>query len=227
MENKNAFEDMTVSLPEIKGSSTINHNVRVKLGLNCSEYCFMEYIYRMVKKSKPISIAQTYEETGFTEAEQIAMGDALVIKGFLLLEITNPPTITTKFESAFTDIASEFENKFWTKDGRTAWPGSKVKSLELYRKARLKYPAETLISQRDEYFRYLNCEKEYNGFNRAKMAAERWLLPANSYFLTDWKSQADTIYETWKAKQKPVKIAKAEVLTEEDRKAFYEQDSNQ
>jgi hypothetical protein len=227
MENKNAFEDMTVSLPEIKGSSTINHNVRVKLGLNCSEYCLMEYIYRMVKKDKEISIAKTYEETGFTEAEQVAMGDALVMKGFLFLEICNPPKITSKFESAFTDMTSEFENKFWTKDGRTAWPGSKAKSLELYKKTRLKYPAETLISQRDEYFRYLECESKYNGFNRAKMAAERWLLPANAYYLTDWKAQADAIVKKWETAQKPVKIAKTEVLTEEDRKAFYEQDSNQ
>ena len=225
-QNKNAFEEMTVSLPEVRGISTISHAARIKLGLNCSEYCLMEYIYRMVKKGKQTSTTEIYAQTGFTEGEQAAMAQALVVKGFIFLTDKNPPEITTKFASAFTDMTSEFEEQFWTKDGSTAWPGSKAKSLELYKKARIKYPAETLISQRNEYFRFLEYQAKYNNFNRAKMAAERWLLPANEYYLTDWKEQADEILAKNKKAAEPVKIAQ-NPLSEEERKKFYEQDSNQ
>jgi hypothetical protein len=58
--------------------------------------------------------------------------------------------------------------------------------LSFYEKVRKEYSLEFIEQQRDAYHDYLIMEKK-RGFNRAVMAAERWLNPANEYYLTDWK----------------------------------------
>jgi hypothetical protein len=216
-----------VELPRISGSSTINHQVRVELGLNCSEYVLMDYIYQKVQKKEEMNVLATYVRLGLTDEEQTRLLKSLVHKGFVLPIEESPPVITDKWISSFKDLETEFNEHFWKLDGRTFWTGSKKKAKEWYIKLRKKYSKEFLTGQRDHYAKMLHyCHLE--GFNRDVMMAERWLNPKNEYYLSDWESE-------WKKKEpalisrrlvkKPVESTKT--LTDKERKEQYAKDNQQ
>jgi len=225
------FKDMKVGPVNILGSTTINHSARVALGLNCSEYVLMDYVYRCVQKKIPIDITDVYQKTGFRNEEQAVLLRNLVGKGFINPIDTPIPQITDKWATAFTDIQMEFEELFWKRNGKVFWTGSKKKSYDFYYKTRKSFSRDFLVGQRDEYARYLELENK-RGFNRRVMMAERWLHPSNAYYDVDWKTMADDIQkELDKANEKlnkaNQKAEKTQTLTAEERKKQYEQDSNQ
>lgn len=228
IEENNPFKKATVGLPLIIGSSTINHGARVNLAMNCSEYCFMDYIYRCVKKNRIINITETFRQTGFTQEQQETLLHHLIAKGFILPIDDEIPRLTTKWESAFADLDREFEELFWKKDDKVVWTGSsKKRANSFYYNLRKKYSREFLIDQRNEYLRYLEAERK-TGFPRRIMAAERWLNPINEYYDVDWKLLAnEREAEFNKNKEKAESSTKKENLTLEQRKQQYEQDSNQ
>lgn len=218
--------EFKVGKPTIVGSTTINHSARVNMGLNCSAYVLMDYIYRCVQNKKEVDVIETYRKTGFTPDQQEALLHDLVDKGFIYPENTPIPKITTMWESAFADIEVEFENAFWTKliDGqrKVIWPGSKKRALSNYIKVRKGYSREFLTSQRNAYLEYLELERK-GGFNRRIMMADKWLNPMNAYYEIDWRSEANKLLAGFKSAEK----AKKETITEEQRKKQYEQDSDQ
>jgi hypothetical protein len=228
---ENRIKDMIVGPVPIIGSTTINHAMRIHLGMNCSEYVLMDYIYRCVKANRGMEITEVYQQTGFDEQSQGALLRGLVTKGFVFPEQTNPPSISAKWESGFKDIEKEFEELFWKKEGKVFFTGSKKKSLVLYKNFRKKYSKDFAIKQRDAYCYYLTMERK-RGFDRAVMMCERWLNPANEYYLVDWQQMGDEIKKkissgeakNVKSTEKPVKT---ETITEEERQKTYEQDSNQ
>jgi hypothetical protein len=64
------------------------------------------------------------------------------------------------------------------------------------------------------------------------MMAERWLNPINEYYMTDWKTMAEEIQKKItsghiKLEKNTQPMTKTEVVTAEQRKKEYEQDSNQ
>jgi hypothetical protein len=210
--------DHIVKCPNIIGSTTINHAARVEMSLNCSEYVLMSYVYHCVKNNKPLESIETYIKTGFAEDESLAIIRGLVQKGFVILRDSPIPDITSKWESAFTNIEDEFENQFWKKDGKVVWLGSSRKqSLAFYIKARKRYAKEILIQSRDEYLEYLSWEHK-KGFNRQIMGCEKYLNEKNEYYLVDWKVLSEKIKTelTPKESAKPV-----EPLTKESRKKMY------
>jgi hypothetical protein len=212
--------DHIVKKPDITGSTTINHAARVELGLNCSEYVLMSHIYHCVKNQKPLDSNDAYVKTGFSEEESLAIVRGLIQKGFVMLRDSPIPDITTKWESAFTDIESEFENMFWTKDGKVVWTGSSRKmSLTFYVKARKRYARDILIENRNDYLEYLGWEHK-KGFNRQIMGCEKYLNEKNEYYLVDWKTMSKQIEEQLKPMQAEQKVV--EPLTAESRKKMYE-----
>jgi hypothetical protein len=211
--------DHVVGPPAITGSTTINHAARVAMGLNCSEYVMMNYTFYCAKNGKNLDAAETYQKTGFIEQEALQIMRGLVQKGFVLMSENPIPQITTKWESAFTNIEDEFENSFWKKDGKVVWLGSSRKmSLGFYVKARKRYSKEVLIQSRDEYLEYLEwCKKD--NFNRAIMGCEKFLNEKNEYYLVDWKTMSKQLEEKLKPLQKEQKPV--EPLTKEARKKLY------
>lgn len=228
MENK--ITEMKVKLPSILGSTTINHAARIQLNLNASEYVMMDYIYRCVQKKKEMEITETYCQTGFNEEQQQVLLRHLVMKGFVWPDKVSPPKITSKWESVFADLKAEFDNLFWRMNGKVYFPGSNKKSFTFYYKLRKQYSKEFLIKQRNQYARFLEMQNK-NGFDQAKMMAERWLNPKNENYLIDWKTMGDEVEKKIKRKEEvknPVDaMQKSEVLNTDQRKSQYEQDSKQ
>lgn len=169
------LEDFKVETPMIRGVTTINHRARVELGLNCSEFVLMNFIVAIVEAKKKYDWIQCYRMTGFTKDQQGAVAQGLIKKGFIFPEQGDPPKLTDKWYSAFTDLEKEF-NFFW-KDiqGRNAWPGSKPKAMDLFIKRRKEgVPLDLLIRQKNIYFDLLRyCE--LNNFGRQKMMATVFL----------------------------------------------------
>lgn len=206
-----------VEAPKVSGSTTINHEARVFLGLNCSEYVMMNYIYQCAKNRTPLEISRAYEKTGFTEEEQVSVTRGLANKGFLIITSNPVPVLTSKWASGFTNLEEEFEKEFWTKDGKVVWTGSsKKQSFKFYEEARKKYPKEIIIKGREEYLEYLSWEHK-RGFDRDIMGAEKFLNLKNEYFLVDWKVKSDAI----KNKLNPPKVEPKGQLTKEERNKAY------
>jgi hypothetical protein len=211
--------DHVVQKPDITGSTTINHAARVQLGLNCSEYVLMSFVFHCARNNRPLITMEVYQKTGFVEEEQLQVLRGLVQKGFVLFSPNEVPQITTKWESAFTDIEDEFENLFWKKDGKVIWQGSSRKqSLGFYIKARKKYPRETLIEARNDYVEYLEWEHK-RGFDRQIMGAEKFLNEKNEYYMVDWKTMTEGIRSKLEPKKEETKPV--EPLTAESRKKMY------
>jgi len=231
MENK--INKMKVELPSIFGSTTINHAARVKLHLNASEYIMMDYIYRCVQNKREMEVTETYRQTGLSTEQQGILLRALVMKGFVWPDQVSPPKITSKWESAFANLKAEFDNLFWIKNGKVFFPNSSnKKSFALYHTVRKEYSKEFLIKQRDHYSDFLEMQHK-NGFDQAKMMAERWLNPKNENYLIDWQQLANDVRKKIKKvedelnKKGKTPVAKTETVNSKERKTQYEQDSNQ
>ena len=69
----------------IRGFTTINHEHRMKLRLNCSEYVLMDYIANCTEKKKAYTNINCYEQTGFNNEEQQILLKRLINKGFILM----------------------------------------------------------------------------------------------------------------------------------------------
>ncbi len=230
---KNKLEEMRVGKVNIIGSSTINHSARVELGLNCSEYVLMDYVQRSVDHKRSLDVVETYRQTGFGIDEQTALLKTLVLKGFIFPDVADPPYLTGKWLTAFTDIEREFNELFWKLDGNVFWTkgGSKKKSYGMYYKLRKEYSREFLVDARNDYARMLKAENE-SGFDRSIMMCERWLLKANEHYLVDWKAMYISLEEKTKANKAKnkykadAKPEKSETVTSDQRHKSYE-DSDQ
>ena len=191
----------------------------------------MDYVERCVRNNRGVDTMETYRQTGFNETEQGQLLVRLVQKGFIIPEDCNPPKITTKWAGAFTDIEKEFEELFWRRNGKVFFTGSKKAALKFYVALRKKYSREFVLGQKEAYAQYLDMEHK-RGFDRAVMMAERWLNPINEYYMSDWKSMAEDIQKKItngqiKLEKNTQPMTKTEIVTAEQRKQEYEQDSNQ
>jgi len=223
MDNK--LSNYRSSAPPIIGSTVINHAARVRLGLNCSEYCLLDHLSKKDERGGVADTSTVYINTGFTVKDIEGLFRSLIAKGFVYLDPKNNSyELTSKWEEGFPNIEKEFETKFWKINGKVAWPGSRAKSLSYYIKLRKKYSADFLESQRDHYFKYLELELKYRKFDRQKVMCQVFLNPANDRFLEDYKSYIAQIEEKYAPKEvivKPVPITKQDVLNQ------YGKDNNQ
>lgn len=215
------LKKMTVPTITINGHSTINHNLRVKLRLNCSEYVMMDFLHNQKIASKVPDIQDCYKATGFSENEQKAVLTKLIEKGMLINpdKFASEFIITDKWLNVFTSVEKEFEEFFWLKDGKKCWTGSKPQAKKNFVFVRKNYELDFLISQRDWYFLFLEeCEKK--NFFRQKMMCSVFLGPQER-FLEDWKEQ----YE----KLAPKKKEPAKKISMKDLQNLYEneKDSNE
>jgi hypothetical protein len=201
--------------PDIVGSTTINHSARVKMGLNCSEYVLLDHISRKNENGSVVDTLTVYIATGFGFEETKRLITSLMGKGFLIPKNGDDFDVTNRWHDAFANIDKEFEFKFWTKDGKVQWTGTKKKALEYYVKVRKKYSVDFLVKQRDDYFKFLELQVKYRNFDQQRVMCQVFLNPANERFLEDYASyvqQLETKYAPPKTDVKPV--TKADIMSQ-------------
>jgi hypothetical protein len=216
------------SNPSVRGVSTINHALRLSLGLNCSEYVLADCIYDKMSRGLEVSLTTVHRKIGFSADEVKHTYLKLLDKGIVIGDFGNKTIeFTQKYIAYFQDIEKEFE-EFWTiihgvgeVSRRNAWPGSKPKALQEYIRVRKVESKEYLLEQRDQYFRYLEWEQK-RGFNRQKMMAVAFLNTDERY-KEDWKSQADEIAKNYKTED----IVMASTMTADSKKELYGKDTDQ
>ena len=211
--------------PRITGITTINHSMRVEMGLGVIEYVLMDGIINLKKQNKPVTVQSVFIRTGLIEQEQGLALEYLVKKGYIFPEqaADGSPVLSDRWNSFFKSIEAEFDD-FWTKDGKVCWQGSKTKAQSLYAAARKKYPREHIIKQRDEYFRYLDLLLKSQGFARAKMQATRFLGPQDD-LNQDWTGYCKQEEAKIKKEQEipePAEDPSPSVKTKEERMRKYE-----
>lgn len=218
------LETYVSKAPVIIGSTTINHEARIRLSLNCSEYCLLDHLSRKTEKGDQADTLTIYINTGFTVKETQILLNSLVLKGFVRIESeTGKYSLTTKWEEAFPDIEKEFDNIFWRTDRKVVWTGTKKKALEYYVKTRKKYSAVFLMDQRNNYFNYLKLQKELRNFDQQKMMCQVFLNPANERFLEDYLEYIKELVRKY-GKQEEQKI---EPITREQVMEAYGKDNHQ
>jgi hypothetical protein len=184
----NILKDFKSEMPKVHGRTTINHEARMQLMINCSEYVFMDWLHRAFQnKMKEPDVIDCYVKTGFTSDQQQRLMKSLIQKGFLSPTDNDSPTMTQKWNSAFADLDKEFDEFFWVKNFKVCWTGSKPIAKKLYVQLRRNVSREFLMHQRNTYFAYLECEAKL-GFARQKMMATVFLGKAERYN-EDWESQ--------------------------------------
>ena len=223
---ENVLENFKSARPEITGSSTINHKVRVKLQLNCSQYVYMQFIADSFKKNAFIDPMDVYKAIGMDVNQQNALAGELLVKAFLYTDQHGIIFPTEKWATGWPRMDVEFD-EFWKKDGKNCWTGSKKEAFALYSKVRKKVDKEVLISQRDFYFDFLSATRR-TGFNRAAMAVERWLNPKTEIYMEDYAQYIEDLKTRYPGIFKPTTtgIPQATSLTKEDYKKDYEQNSH-
>lgn len=215
------LEDYKSSAPAITGSSTINHAARVKLGLNCSEYCLLDFMSRREESKHEMDSTDVYTHLGFSTIEIQAMLRMLITKGFIRAD-DYKYTMTDKWSNGFADIEKEFDNLFWRKDGKVCWTGTRKKALEYWIRIRKKHSMVFLVSQRDKYFEFLELQKKFRGFDQQKVMCQVFLNPANERYLEDYTDYVDQL----KAKYAPP-VAETKPVTKEDILKAYAKDNNE
>lgn len=220
------FENFKSEKPPVTGTSVINHAVRLKLKLNCSEYVYLSYLASCVKKSIVIDPMEVYKETGMDVNEQNVLTKTFIANAFVFIEKDGSLTLTSKWFDAWPNHEKEFE-EFWFKDKKAIWTGSKKKALEFYIKVRKQISKDKLIEQRNKYLEFIAATRK-TGFNRDVMMAERWLNPKNEYYLEDYQSYIDQLKTRYSwLFVTPGETPQAASLTKDDYTKAYEQDTNQ
>jgi hypothetical protein len=208
--------------PAIIGSTTINHSARVRLGLNCSEYVFMDHLSKKNEKGSQADTLTVYISTGFAIGEMEVLFKSLIAKGFILPK-GNDFELTMKWEEGFTSIEKEFDNLFWKIEGKVVWTGTRKKALEYYIKLRKSYSAEFLMDQRNKYFNFLELQKNLRKFDQQKVMCQVFLNPSNERYMEDY---GDYIEQLYKKYGRPDNV-KPEPVTRADIAKAYGKDNNQ
>lgn len=201
--------------PDIVGSTTLNHSARVKLGLNCSEYVLMDHISRKNDSGSVVDTLTVYIATGFGFEETKRLLSSLIVKGFLIPKNGDDFDVTFKWHDGFANIDKEFEFKFWTKDGKVQWTGTKKKALEYYVKVRKQYSVDFLVKQRDDYFKFLELQLKYRNFDQQRVMCQVFLNPANERFLENYESYVQQLEEKYAPAKTEIKpVTKADIMSQ-------------
>lgn len=168
---------------EITGKTIISHKIRVKLELNCMEYCFLELIEKSQVRGDYMTEDFFWRRMGIKKDELYKLLSKLKANGFIEKGKNHMPIVTDKWKFAFEISVEEFET-FWFLNKKCCWPGSsKKESFVKYKEVRKLYSAEYLIKKRNEYFMFL--AKPENEF-RQKMGCPVFLGLDKERFNIEW-----------------------------------------
>lgn len=150
-------------------TSTINHNVRVMLGLSCDEYVVMEVLHELYSEQPITLVARLMNRIGTTLAETVRILDSLQKKRMLYLNDNLMPMyiIDDRWLSCF-DVNMDFE-EFWQAYREI---GNKVSAKKAYEKARVIAEKDVLMDAVKLYMAY--CDETYSD-RKFITKAENWL----------------------------------------------------
>ena len=173
---KNAFAG-------IHGSTIINHKIRVKLDVTCSEYCILEHIYNLNKQGIKVTaygeIDTLWESLGMRPtnfAEYVT--DLIDLK---YIEEANGLVVTEKWYKEFTTAYEERFEEFWNVYGII---GNKEQARKMFLKAVKEDTYDHLIQRHAIYVGHL---KTCNW--KGKMHCSTWLNPISKRYNDDFQAE--------------------------------------
>lgn len=208
-----------------QGINSIEHSARIKLGLNCEEYCVFDTILSRKKRQKETTFDDIQDYTGLTS---VSVNSSLSkMMNITLIKITdekiylNSRMVTEAFKEQDQIFRDEFEH-FWkspkiirnptsNKEETVmvnAWPGPKELAFDKFVLARKKHSLEFILEQKKYYFLFLKHETW-----RKKMQASKFLNIKTKQLLEDFKNQI------------PVNVIKAQekqTITIDHKKSLYD-----
>ena len=161
-------------------TSSVNHNVRVLLGLSCDEYVVMEVLHELYSEQPITLVVRLMNRIGTTEAETKSILVSLCEKKFLYISDEFIPMylIDKRWLDCF-DVNADFEEFFRT----FREFGNKASSQKAYDKARKIADKETLLEAAKVYLAY--CDETYSD--------SKYILKAQSWLDTKLKRWEDKI----------------------------------
>jgi hypothetical protein len=210
------LEEYKSKAPDIVGSSTINHAARVKLGLTCSQYCFLDFLHR--RQENPTGNQSIWINLGFGEREIEQLTKECIQRGYVLLNDTGF-VLTGKWNDAFTSSEKEFE-EFWheTVENKrsVAWTGTKKKALEYWVKLRKKHSFDFMMKQRNDYFQFLRLQKKFRKFDQQRLMCQVFLNPANERYMENYEDYVMQLLKHYgdPEQQKIKPVTKEEILSQ-------------
>ena len=163
------------------GHTTINHQVRMELGISYEQYCILDLVER---RQSAGAITPTFmsQKLKMNKDTVVTIARELREKGFL--NIKKSPRVTSKWLSAF-EISDEEFSEFWKPEHGKKWTGSRKDARDKYNRARRQYSAQHLLNQKRYYFRFLSLEE--NDF-RQTMGASVFLNLQTERFNEDFRA---------------------------------------
>jgi hypothetical protein len=193
-----------------QGINTIEHSARLKLGLNCEEYCIFDTILSRKKKDKKTIFDDIQNHTGL-------LPSVINIAIFTMTEINLIKTKDSNFmlntemvHNAFkeqNDMYEEEFKQFWKKDNVNCWPGPKELAFSKFKIARKKHSFEFIMKQKEDYFVLLEHETW-----RRPMQASKFLNVNTGQIKEDWKSQWPANAIKTQKETKPITIEEKDSL---------------
>jgi hypothetical protein len=217
------LEEYKSKAPDIVGSSTINHAARVKLGLTCSQYCFLDFLHR--RRENPTGNQSIWINLGFGEREIEQLMKECMLKGFVLRGEAGM-MLTPKWNDAFTSSEKEFDEFWYEKaDGKysVAWTGTKKKAIEYWVKLRKKHSFDFLMSQRNDYFEFLRLQKKLRKFDQQRVMCQVFLNPANERYMENYADYIEQLKKHYGDPEQP----KIKPVTKEEILSQYGKDNHQ
>ena len=163
----------------IHGSTVINHKIRVKLDLTCSEYVVLEYLYERNTVGKKTTVYgemnDLWKALGMRSDSFAEHVVDLIDLGYI--EESNGIIVTEKWIKEFQDPHGGF-GEFWKVYGKV---GNKENARKMFLKAIKEVTFDHLIIRHAEYVKHLK-----NTPWKGKMHCSTWLNPSFKRFDDDY-----------------------------------------
>lgn len=165
------------NIPFIRGSTTINHLIRMKNKLSMEEYAILDFImtYReSSKKNEPITFGRIWVATGIMHDKAQEIIKELVKRELIIVDNERRMNVSKSYTVQFQN-KGDFE-EFW----KIGPKGNKAGAMRAYEKLIRQYPHDKICSKYKEYLEF--CDRS----GRFKLDTSTWLHPKNGNMETEW-----------------------------------------
>lgn len=160
----------------VKGTTTINHLIRVRNDLTITQYVLLDFFMQYNESSnnaEPITFGRIWVGTGLKPTVSQRTILFLKSRGFLYKD-KNKILVLDSYKKQFQETGSFDE--FW----KISPKGTKTAAMRAYEKLIRKYPHEKICEKYKDYLEF--CDKS----GRFKLDTSTWLHPKNGYMETEW-----------------------------------------
>lgn len=165
------------NVPFIRGSTTINHLIRMKNELTLAQYVILDFIisYRESStKNEPITFGKIWVMTGIIHTEAQVVLKELMLKNLISVDENKHIQVAESYKRQFQNNGNFDE--FWKIEPK----GNKAAAMRAYEKLIRKYPHDKICSKYKDYLEFCNKSGRY------KLDTSTWLHPKNGNMETEW-----------------------------------------